>query len=282
MKNNREHCLTSTAKLAAILDSPDLVVVDASWYLPTAGRDARAEYLAEHIPGAVFFDIDEIADTTCGLPHMLPDPLTFSQAMQHLGIGDGMRVVVYDSAGLFSAPRVWWTLRAFGVRDVTILDGGLPAWRAESHRLESGPVTRRTQHFRARPDHSLVSEIEAVMQALDDGSTQVIDARPADRFGGTAPEPRPGLQCGHMPGSINVPATELIADGRLKDPDGLLAIFESANVNLTKPTITSCGSGVTAAIILFALATLGSDRLSLYDGSWAEWGARSDTPISLG
>ena len=234
MKDNREHCLVSTAKLAALLGSPDLVIVDASWYLPTAGRDARAEYLAEHIPGAVFFDIDEIADATCGLPHMLPDPLNFSQAMKQLGIGDGMRIVVYDSAGLFSAPRVWWTFRAFGVRTVTILDGGLPKWRAEGRQLESGPVTYHPQHFSAQLDHNLVAKIEAVRQALDDGSAQVLDARPADRFEGSAPEPRPGLHSGHMPGSISVPATELVADGRLKDPDRLLAVFENANVSLTQ------------------------------------------------
>ncbi len=269
----------STEWLAANLTAPDLVIVDGSWHLPPAGRSGKAEFLERHIPGAVFFDIDTISDPSTGLPHMLPDPATFATAAGALGIGDGLRVVVYDAAGLFSAPRVWWTLKAFGVREVLILDGGLPKWLAEDRPTESGPATRAPAVFSARLDRSIVADIAKVETAISGSFIQVLDARPADRFAGTAPEPRPGISSGHIPGSLNLPFGKIVKDGHLVSPENVRAALIDAGIDLERPVVTTCGSGVSAAILWVALESIGKLPLALYDGSWAEW-ASSGKPIA--
>lgn len=269
----------STQWLADHLSAPDLVVFDASWHLPNANRDPKAEYLVEHIPGAVFFDIDAIADHSTDLPHMLPDPVAFSSAMRKLGFGDGMRAVVYDSVGLFSAPRLWWTLRVFGVDDVSILSGGLEQWKSEGRPLEEGETERRPRHFTARFDHCLVADAEDVKKALETKSAQVVDVRSAERFAGKAPEPRPGLRSGHMPGALNLPWNALLDGRTLKSPSDLDRQFAAAGIDPDRPIIASCGSGVSAVILSFALAATGRPAATVYDGSWAEWGAKSELPV---
>jgi thiosulfate/3-mercaptopyruvate sulfurtransferase len=276
--------MTETDELARELEAPDLVIIDASWHMPGEGRDARAEYLAEHIPGAIFFDIDEIADSKSILPHMLPPPEKFSSRMRSMGIGDGSRIVVYDSLGLFSAARVWWTFRVMGVEDVSVLNGGLPKWKREGRPLESGePRTRSTRHFTARRNLDLVRDAADINSLLKDKSAEIVDARSAGRFDGTVPEPRPGLRSGHIPGAHNLPYGKLLkADGTLKSPREIERLFEDAGVDLAKPVVTSCGSGITAGILALALAQIGHRKTAVYDGSWAEWGADQSLPIETG
>jgi thiosulfate/3-mercaptopyruvate sulfurtransferase len=273
--------LTETSELAAELNAPDIVIVDASWHMPSEGKNARAEYLEEHIPGAIFFDIDEIADTKSPLPHMLPPPEKFSSRMRSMGIGDGSRIVVYDSSGLYSAARVWWTFRVMGVEDVTVLNGGLPKWKREGLPLESGePRIRSTRHFTSRRNADLVRDLADMKALLKDRSAEIVDARSADRFAGKTPEPRPGLRSGHIPGARNLPYGRLLRqDGTIKSPAQLQALFREAGVDLTKPVVTSCGSGITASVLALALGITGHRRTAVYDGSWAEWGADQSLPI---
>jgi thiosulfate/3-mercaptopyruvate sulfurtransferase len=278
---SRNFC--TTAEFAAELGDANLGVIDASWHLPNTGRIGAAEFRHSHIPGAVFFDIDAIADVKTGLPHMLPDSETLAKEMSALGLGDGMRCVVYDALGLFAAARVWWTLRAYGVEEVRILEGGLTQWIKEGRPVEAGEArVRRSRPFTARLDASFVASLDDVRGALASGSAQVVDARPPDRFRGEAAEPRPGLKSGHMPGSLNLPFVEIVEHGRLKPPEALKAAFAAHGVDLGKPIITTCGSGVTAAILALAVEEAGGRMEGLYDGSWAEWGGRDDCRVATG
>jgi len=275
--------LVSTSWLAAHLADPDLRVIDASWYLPQMGRDARAEYDAAHIPGARFVDIDDLSDQRSPLPHMAPPVEKFISRMRGMGIGDGHQVVVYDGMGLFSAARVWWMFRLMGKQDVAVLDGGFPKWRAEGHPVEDMPPVVRDRHITVQRQAHLVKDVSQVAAASKLGDWQIVDARAAERFRGEAPEPRPGLRAGHIPGSLNLPFTQLLnPDGTMKDTDGLRAALVAAGVDPERPVITSCGSGVTAAVISLALERLGHRRHALYDGSWSEWGMYPDLPIEKG
>jgi thiosulfate/3-mercaptopyruvate sulfurtransferase len=276
--------LTETYELAAELDAPDSVIIDASWHMPSEGKNARAEYLEEHIQGAIFFDIDEIADTKNKLPHMLPPPEKFSSRMRSMGIGDGSRIVVYDSTGIYSAARVWWTFRVMGVEDVTVLNGGLPKWKREGLPLESGePRPRSARHFTSRRNADLVRDVFDMKALLKDHSAEIVDARAAERFAGRAPEPRPGLRSGHIPGAHNLPYGQVLKrDGTLKNPAELEALFTKAGVDLSKPVVASCGSGITASVLALALAEIGHRRTAVYDGSWSEWGADQSLPVETG
>lgn len=275
--------LVSTEWLASHLSAPDVKVLDATWRLPGQGGDPHADYLAAHIPEARFFDIDDISDSASALPHMLPPVEKFVSRVRAMGIGDGHRIVVYDQDGLFSAARVWWMFRVFGHQDVAVLDGGLKKWIAEGREVDDMPPVLRERHFTARKDASLVRDVTQVAAALKLGEDQVVDARSPSRFRGDEPEPREGLRAGHMPGAINVHyATLFDEDGAMKSVEETRAIFEAAGVDLERPIVTTCGSGVTAAILMLALERIGARRVSLYDGSWSEWGAYPDLAVERG
>jgi thiosulfate/3-mercaptopyruvate sulfurtransferase len=270
----------STEWLAANLNRADLAVVDASWYLPTMNRDGKAEYAQAHIPGAVHFDIDAVKDMASPLPHMLPSAADFAAAVGAMGISEDMTIVVYDGAGLFAAPRVRWTFRTMGAKDVHILDGGLPKWISEGRPVVAGTQTPAPKTFNATLDASAVATTDTVKRALMTGTATIVDARPAPRFRGEAPEPRPGLASGHIPGSTNVPFDVVVRDGRMLPPGELRAAFLEAGVDIDEPVITTCGSGVSAAILSLAMETAGASPKALYDGSWAEWGGRDDCPVA--
>jgi thiosulfate/3-mercaptopyruvate sulfurtransferase len=274
-----ESPLVSTEWLAEHLDAPDVRVADASWYLPQTGRDAKAEYRSAHIPRAVFFDIDDLSDEKSDLPHMLPSAAKFASRMRKLGLGDGNLIVVYDGAGIYSSPRAWWMLRAMGHEDVVVLDGGLPKWRREGRPLEDMIPNPYHRHFTPRPNHAVMRNFDQMVANLRSRNEQVIDARGQPRFRGEEEEPRPGVERGHIPGSTNVPYAEMVEeDGTLKSNEALARIFRLRDIDWRKPVVTTCGSGITAAIDLLALTVLGAKNAALYDGSWAEWGARAEAP----
>ena len=279
-----QNWIVETDWLASHLSSPDLVVLDGSWHLPTSGRDAKSEYLGEHIPGALFFDIDDLSDEKSDLPHMLPSTVKFASRMKKMGIGDGARIVVYDTTGIFSAARVWWTFRAMGHGDVAVLNGGLKKWKTEGRPLEDGPPPKRSErHYTPLQNTQLIRDFDEMKALIGKPGAQIVDARPAGRFEGKDPEPRPGLRCGHIPGSKNIPSQLLLnGDGKFKPASELGAIFKAAGIDVGKPVVASCGSGVTASMLALALAVLGQTDAAVYDGSWAEWGKTNGPPIETG
>lgn len=283
MSQDDPRTLVSTEWLTANLKDPDLRVLDASWFMPSSGRDAKAEYDAGHIPGARFFDIEEISDLRSDLPHMVPPVEKFMSRVRAMGVGDGHQIVVYDALGLFSAARVWWLFKLMGQKDIAVLDGGLPKWKAENRPVTTDLPPIRDRHmFVTRQDH-MVKDVTQVSHASKLGDFAIVDARAGERFRGETEEPREGIRSGHIPNARNVPFGELLnADKTMKSAAELRAIFEAAGVDLNKPTITTCGSGVTAAILCLAMERFGKTDHALYDGSWTEWGAFPTVPIATG
>jgi len=275
--------VVTTEWLAAHLGEPDLRVIDATWYLPTLKRDARAEYITSHVPGAVYFDIDAIKDTSNPLPHMLPDAGSFATAVGALGIAAGDRVVVYGQKYLIASARVWWSFRVFGHDQVAVLDGGFPKWKAEGRPVESGGVTPQPRRFAARLRPELVRDLDRIRANVETRREQVVDARSHGRFVGTEPEPRAGMRSGHIPGSVCLPYDRLFRpeDGTLLPAAALREVFDKAGVEAGRPVVTTCGSGVSAAVLALGLHVVGRPEVPVYDGSWAEWGGRTDTPVEI-
>ena len=281
--NDDPRTLVSTGWLARHLDDPDIRILDASWYLPDMKRDARAEYDLGHVPGARFFDIDEISDHRSGLPHMAPQPEKFVSRMRAMGVGDGHQVVAYDGAGLFSAARVWWLFRLMGKADIAVLDGGFPKWTAEGRQVEDAPPVMRDRHVTVSRQNQLVKDVTQVAAASKLEDHEILDARSPGRFRGEEPEPREGLRSGHIPGSTCIHYRTLLNDdGTMKPVSELRAVFEGAGADLSRPVITTCGSGVTAAILNLGLERIGHRHHALYDGSWAEWGMYDDLKVARG
>jgi thiosulfate/3-mercaptopyruvate sulfurtransferase len=280
----RPDALVSTDWLASHLEAPDVCVVDASFYLPAQKRNPRAEFAAQHIPGAVYFDIDVIADKSNPLPHMLPSPEQFSAAVSKLGLGSGNKIVVYDTTPMTGACRVWWMFRAMGYRDVAILDGGLPKWMAEGRAVTDAVTVPREKPFNAKLEAALVRSIDDVKSLLTSKKEQVVDARAANRFRGEVPEARPGLRVGHMPGAFNLPYNDLIdpKTGTMRSAEEIEAAIKAAGLDPATKVTASCGSGVTACVVALGLYLTGAPDAAVYDGSWTEWGGRADTPIVTG